>query len=1336
MLLFVGCGLVSLNAGDAEAQYRPGGRQRRPAPTAPATSRASRSSPASTGVQQRRSNDDEATLARLFANALDQPENRGIVERIAQLGSRHPEALGRNLATLQGASREATPKARNASLLLQALYEQLGQLDDARRVAATTLARYPDDRLVLEFMADRSFARGESQDGRVKLVAALDHATEPAERQRLLRRLRNANLDAGDVTGAAEFQRRLLAVADDKPRTALEFGRELLARAEARAALDALLPLTRGANLDQSTKRQLLRDVASAAWLAADLQTARQYADLAWTACPSDIERCGDLKQTITEIYRSSVGLEVLEHEVATRGVRSPSHYAWLAELNEELGRIDAAVGYRRMVAANRPRDREARLALLRVLELAGDRAAEWRERESLVTACPDCIDQAIALALEWYRRGQRQRAARILETLERRPRLGPDWTYQLADAWERIDLRERAQRLLARSTTNAPVAASIASATSRGISGVAGEAPRVSRSQNGSASESRAAIWLRQADAAIDAGHVDEAVQILERVQQTHDVSATDLARTASSFERAAASATKQSASWRERAEQLWTTLLTSGSLPPSEVVQAIDHVVRIWTLRGSLAEQALRLRARFGDDPANRTLGLWLAEVESTLGARERAQRILGGLSEKWPNDPVIFDKLGALASKGGNLEQALAIAERQLAGRPRLDPASLQRLIELAEAVRQDDRAARYAKRWVEVAPTDANAWHRYARLLRRGASANARETLLRACQLDPNRHDLALELADWETQDGDTTRAFERLLSILRTSSKESLVMEAGRRCVVLGAPLRRLEQVELALSQASARLATSVDLRGLLLELTAALVQDAATERQSADAARSEAARALLLRVGQRAPATLARALLDREQAHQQMALELLSEIPARSVVHELVAFATSQASEKLRVRALLLAADQADPSLLQRFETIVESNSTPLAMAAAFGISRVRSPEATARLRFLLRHSNSDLRGFAALWLAERADHEIRGRLDVLQRSLTEAPTTRAAAAASLMQLSAAPTTAAEYLPLTASRIERQVRLSRLALGRAPEDMTQLTSLLALELQVDSTAVALATRLVGAPCPDWHAVLSRSDSTFDLEQTLHELTRCRATYHDRLELLSRIATPLGHAVRRLVESGPASAKAIGRLLLAGDPEIGSLLLGEERFAASKVDQERASSALAAALGPPAAAYSALLQDPDPELRQLAVGVRVLTHSDEAALLCGLADAAPEVRLAALRWAKRFPTDPVRLALGNRLRQDPSGVVRQRAAEVLGVLVALPMRRELAAALRQAARSDPFSGVRMAALSSLVRTNPLAAAEELSYAELHDSEPEVVRLARRLREHRP
>jgi hypothetical protein len=43
---------------------------------------------------------------------------------------------------------------------------------------------------------------------------------------------------------------------------------------------------------------------------------------------------------------------------------------------------------------------------------------------------------------------------------------------------------------------------------------------------------------------------------------------------------------------------------------------------------------------------------------------------------------------------------------------------------------------------------------------------------------------------------------------------------------------------------------------------------------------------------------------------------------------------------------------------------------------------------------------------------------------------------------------------------------------------------------------------------------------------------------------------------------------------------------------------------------------------------------------------------------------------------------------------------------------------------------------MAALSSLVRTNPLAAADELSYAELHQNEPEVVRLARRLREHRP
>jgi hypothetical protein len=79
----------------------------------------------------------------------------------------------------------------------------------------------------------------------------------------------------------------------------------------------------------------------------------------------------------------------------------------------------------------------------------------------------------------------------------------------------------------------------------------------------------------------------------------------------------------------------------------------------------------------------------------------------------------------------------------------------------------------------------------------------------------------------------------------------------------------------------------------------------------------------------------------------------------------------------------------------------------------------------------------------------------------------------------------------------------------------------------------------------------------------------------------------------------------------------------------------------------------------------------------------------------------------------------------------------RAHSVRGLALAPHCPSQRAAyvsAYREAARRDPFAAVRMAALSGLSQTNPLAARDELRYAEMNESEPEVVALARKLREH--
>ncbi|HEY5956383.1 MAG TPA: hypothetical protein VIV60_07525 [Polyangiaceae bacterium] len=1119
----------------------------------------------------------------------------------------------------------------------------------------------------------------------------------------------------------------------------LELGRQLLSHSEYRAALSTLLPLTSLSTFTQAERDTLLSLVATAALRAGDGATAQRVVNLALSqrsTRPSD-----ELQRVVTDVYRSGPGLEALTQRIAQRGPRGALELGWLADVYEELGHLARAVEFRRANVRLQPGNLDVHLALLRTLEVSGDRAATLAEREVFVRRFPHHAEQALILANELRQRGNVDAADALLTHIERTAGNESELLYRVVDAWERASNHARAERLLERlaAATRAPGAAPQTDAAS------------LFHATADTVGSAKLAEQLRLAEVAITSSNVTDALKHLDSARQSPLLSTRGRIQVAMLLERAAASATKESNALREEAERHWTSLLFSASLSEAQARTCIDHAVRLWALQGKLSEHATMLAERFAQHPENRTVGWWLAEAQVRLERYAAAERTLLELNRLQPDDAATLQRLLALAQKRGDLERAIELIELRIQHQPSELPELTRQLVGYAERTRRDDLARHYARRWVDAAPNDPNAWHFYAKLLRRldGRAPEASSAALRrAIDLAPHRTESLLELAQWQTEDGEPAQAFSTALAVLRQCENESCLVEAARMTVALATARGAIEAAELALRQACARMPESRALRSSLLDTEAVLIQTA--ESLSAPHATD---------VERRAISTLASALGDPNEPRKEYILDLLTKTGGSGIGQELLSYAKAPGNPQSRARAVLLAARPPDAKLLAGFVAILQPSGffTPnnaLAHASAFGVSRIRNRAATDVLRALLRTGTPELRGWAALWLAERQDSALSSEVERLASDSSASPSTRAAAELASLHLAsnrragrpgAAVSSAAANgadAAMAQTSVERRVQLARATRPGAKVSLDTVSRLLAFEVTEGNwaTATAIAACRFGASEPDWPRVLDTASGR-DIDATITLLSRCEMTRHHQVMLLSELAVPLGGALRELVANSAERAKAIGRWLTSNPSPLSAadairLPASTEPAALSSEDAERKALGEKRLLEPVAMEFGAWLSHSDRELRALAVGIRVRVLGDDRALLLGLSDVDAENRRKALAWAKHCPTAHVLEAISLRMRTDDDFEVRRQAAVTLATLIEPPGRPQYIAAYREAARRDPFASVRMAALSGLFHTNPLAASEELRYAESHDSEPEVIALAHKLREHHP
>jgi HEAT repeat protein len=434
----------------------------------------------------------------------------------------------------------------------------------------------------------------------------------------------------------------------------------------------------------------------------------------------------------------------------------------------------------------------------------------------------------------------------------------------------------------------------------------------------------------------------------------------------------------------------------------------------------------------------------------------------------------------------------------------------------------------------------------------------------------------------------------------------------------------------------------------------------------------------------------------------------------------------------------------------ADPELLPRYRKLLapeERSAGPapgdaVAVAAAWGVARMRSKKATKLLTALLESSSPEVRALAAVGLGLTRDAAHAERLAHMARSPQAGPTARAAAALALGELGHEPQRPLLLALTDASeaRVRRAalVGLARLdgAPDRIADDLGRLLAgaLLSEQHELRKTALATATALAVGDYRRPGNPLPVPDGVVRVEDVLRGLAPRGYNARERLKALAQLSDPLAQAARAAVATSPERARIVAELTLSGLSPLLAGSEGEPKWS----DAERSELArVADSVGrTTTAGFVALTRHPAVDVRKRAVEFLASRDDPDAhkAVIAALRDSDPSVvrtALASLRGHAANSIDAV-VAL---LRQSRSWSIRARAAEALGRMSGTgadaSSRNKVAQALAALAHADDYALVREAALRALAHHRSPAARTALKRATREDAEARVRELARTL-----
>jgi hypothetical protein len=299
-----------------------------------------------------------------------------------------------------------------------------------------------------------------------------------------------------------------------------------------------------------------------------------------------------------------------------------------------------------------------------------------------------------------------------------------------------------------------------------------------------------------------------------------------------------------------------------------------------------------------------------------------------------------------------------------------------------------------------------------------------------------------------------------------------------------------------------------------------------------------------------------------------------------------------------------------------------------------------------------------------------------------------------------------------------------------------LVVQNAASSRARIAELLLNDAFANPMLFEIASRLVDNSPLVFDDSLKEPDVITDPEAAIAFVLRSPTSPMTRLHTLEQLLPELLKSISRAITFNPIAAKRLGRFFLGDGTtfNLGPLLPTAESLSPAVYPlRERLRSELSRVTS---YGYRAYRHHTDPELREISIGIAVLTNRDPLALLDGFTDPNEGVCEKAILWSKNHDNPRILDAVVARFNTEPNPRIRTLLAERMGEGPQGSLTQVAVLALTRAMRQDPIASVRLAALTALVHDNPVAAKRELSYGGSVDQEPEFKAVVKKLLESEP
>lgn len=1294
-----------------------------------------------------------ALLERYTRIVLAQPGASFPLQRLAQLYRDRDGNLAALIADFQKRAALADAEQYAATVALAGIDKLDGRPEDAIEVYEQSIALSPGAPNALLALAHLLQDRGDATAARRRFEQALALQTSTVDREQTLRTLMTLALDAKDFDAAKAAHVDLVRLEPSSLFAKGELGRELFARGEYERAEAELRDLAGAATGDNRALAPALKDLGRAQVKAHKYAEALATLKRALSVAGAEAAVRAEIYQTITEAYRAEEHLPAFIKQLESEQVTDSLRLALLGSLYEETGDTTNAVSTYRKALAQNPRQIDLRLKMVRLLQARGELDKAIDEYQALIRSAPNNSQFVFEMCDALIQRGDRARALRLLNDVEARANHDEEVLGRLGEFYGRIGEGERSLRVLTRLTEigggdpshlvdlgdqyyqegNTPLAVAT---WKRILTTVSPRARALAALGN---------VYLEHEMAA------DAIVALREAVQ----LDATNLV-----FKKELASALEHSKNYRE-AQLHWRELGAKAKErgDASLAREARTHMVTLWGLEHALEPEVSPLSAAFNGQPPDIDAGRTLAEVLMHLRRLPETEAALRRVLLLAPGDVENYLALERVLVQQAKIEDAIGVLEKLVVLDPKRARESYQRMAQYALQVYKDDDAIKYAARAVALNPEDAEGHRRLAEMYRSRQDTERAIGEFRAAIAKNDRlYVVYFELADLLLSKEETDEADRLFRRVVRGAPDEELVARAARLSMQINLGKGTLESLEQDLLPLAIGNPQRTIYRRLLVEIYESLTFGLVQRIRHGTGADVAQARVALARVGQRAVKPLLDALADNDAGQQRVAIDVLGYAENKNAAPALFSFATGPAETSLRVEAMIACGSLKAPELLPRYGAFLfpkdeeDRGDAPradgVALAASWGVARMKDKRALPLLRALSRRGTPEMRAVAVLGLALDHDRDSIPEIAQIAKAMDAGNLARSAAAYALGELDAD----SEVVTLIAmaegtEALPRQmalIALARLGAGRAelpggraalaaitdavfaggdPTGGRARTNALAIQRAGSRALMLLAVGKDGAArvlAPPLVAL----EGALDVEAELEHLVPDGFSRKERALALTVFGEAIQHSALAAMGTSSDGARAV---LDAMGEGTGTL----EPFVGPHDDTEMAhvkAREIARALEP---SILGLARHPDPAVRMKAVTLLAGSTSDAAAseVVRATRDANEAVqRVAFAALGSQRSAEAVQ-AVTQALEHNSNWAIRVLAAEALGRLGGAGSAEEAAHALTNSAIRDEYSLVREAAITSLAGFDPIGGRELAEQLEATDPEPHVREVAR-------